>query len=79
MATQAVDVPNISEKSAIDEVQRRLARKFSHLPPDLITTAVAQAHARFEQSPVRDFVPLLVERRARQELSRQTALVAASS
>jgi hypothetical protein len=43
----------------IDEVQRRLAGKFVQLSPDQIAAAVAQVHARFEHSRVRDFVPLL--------------------
>jgi hypothetical protein len=29
-----------------------------------VATAVREAHARFETSKIRDFVPLLVERRA---------------
>jgi hypothetical protein len=31
---------------------------------------VEDAHARFEQSRIRDFVPLFVERRARAELAK---------
>lgn len=78
VGAQSVSVPDIREKASIDEVQRRLARKFEHLSLDQIATAVTQAHARFEHIRVRDFVPLLVERRAGGELSRQTALAAAS-
>jgi hypothetical protein len=48
---------------------KRLVRKFSHIPKDQISTTVAQAHARFEHSRVRDFKPLLVERRARVALA----------
>jgi hypothetical protein len=59
-----------SEAALIDEVQQRLVRKFSHVPKDQISTTVAHAHARFEHSRVRDFIPLLVERRARAELAR---------
>jgi hypothetical protein len=47
----------------------RLVRKFSHIPKDHIKATVAQAHARFEHSTVRDFIPLLVERRARLALA----------
>jgi hypothetical protein len=46
------------------------------LPSDEITHAVTRAHARFTHSRVRDFIPLLVERRAGAELSRRAGLVA---
>jgi hypothetical protein len=72
-------VAEISERTLIDEVERRLIRKYAHLAPNQISTAVQRAHARFEQCPIRDFVPLLVERRVRQELSRSTELATAPS
>ncbi|MDT5092030.1 MAG: hypothetical protein QOH60_1393 [Mycobacterium sp.] len=53
----------------MEEIRERLTGKFAQVPPDQIAGAVAQAHARFENSKVRDFVPLLVERRATRELS----------
>jgi hypothetical protein len=65
-----------SEAALVDEVQQRLVRKFSHVPKDQISTTVAQAHARFEDSRIRDFVPLLVERRARAALAELTEPVA---
>jgi hypothetical protein len=34
-----------------------------------VSSAIHVAHARFEQSPIRDFIPLLVERRARVDLA----------
>jgi hypothetical protein len=76
---QADRVPDSSEKALIDEVQRRLTRKYAHLAEDLISSTVQQVHSRFEHSKVRDFVPLLVERRASDQLSRHSELVPASS
>src|ERR1700694_5247008 len=67
---QAVDVAQISETLLIDQVVQRLTTRYAGLPPDQVAGAVRSAHARFEQSPIREFVPLLVERRARSELSR---------
>jgi hypothetical protein len=58
--------------------KHRLTDVYAHLPADQISTVVAQAHARFEHSAVRDFIPLLVERRARAELSRHSELLAAA-
>ena len=67
----------ISEELMIADVEHRLTGKYGHLPPDQISAAVQNAHARFAQSPIRDFVPLLVERHARAELTkpRQPAAV----
>lgn len=59
----------ISEHVLIAEVERRLTSKYAELPPDRISTAIQSAHARFDHSPIRDFVPLLVERLARAELA----------
>jgi hypothetical protein len=59
----------ISEQLLITEVERRLTSKYAQLPPDRISSAIQNACARFEHSPIRDFVPLLVERRARADLA----------
>jgi hypothetical protein len=58
-----------TEQLLIAEVERQLTSKYAQLSPDRISTANQHAHARFEQSPIQDFVPLLVERRARAELA----------
>jgi hypothetical protein len=58
-----------SEQELLDDVVQRLVGKFSHLPVGLITSAVDDAHRHFEHSAVRDFVLLLVERRASNELA----------
>jgi hypothetical protein len=59
----------MSEQVLIAEAGRRLTSTYAEIPPDRVLTAIQQAHARFEESPIRDFVPLLVERRARAELA----------
>ena len=61
------------ERAQIDAVQRRLALKYTELPHDHVAAVVQRMHARFDQSTVRDYVPLLVERSAREELSKSTA------
>jgi hypothetical protein len=68
----------ISEQLLIAEVERRLTSKYAQIPPDQISTVVQNAHARFEQSPIRDFVPLIVERHARAELAKVTETVGTS-
>ncbi|MGE0171090.1 three-helix bundle dimerization domain-containing protein [Nocardioides sp.] len=69
----------ISETLLIDQVVQRLTTRYADLPPEHVAGAVQSAHARFEQCPIREFVPLLVERRARAELSRNAGLLAVSS
>ncbi|CAJ1495080.1 three-helix bundle dimerization domain-containing protein [[Mycobacterium] burgundiense] len=62
-----------TEEELLTEVQRRLANEFSELPDDVVSAAVWQARDRFTGSKIRDFVPLLVERRAVAELSHAMA------
>jgi hypothetical protein len=61
------------ERAQIDAVQRRLAQKYAELPHDHVAAVVQHVHAGFNQSTLRDFIPLLVERRAGEELARSTA------
>jgi hypothetical protein len=60
---------DLSEQAALAQVEDRLTSRYADLPPDRVSAVIQDAHARFEQSPIRDFVPLLVERRALRELS----------
>ena len=60
----------MSEQALIAEVERRLTSEYAHLAPDQISSVVRSTHARFEQSRIREFVPVLVERLARAELSK---------
>jgi len=59
-----------TESTAIQQVVDRLKQSYPSVPPDTVTTVVHQNHARFDGRPVRDFVPLFVERGARQELAK---------
>jgi hypothetical protein len=67
---EAVAVATIAEQTSVAEVQARLTDKYPQFSPDDIATTVARVHARFDGSRIRDFVPLLVERGARAELSK---------
>jgi hypothetical protein len=59
------------EQAALNGAQHRLQARFPTLPPETVAEAVKMAHARFAGRPVRDFVPLLVEREAADHLRRQ--------
>ena len=58
----------------IDDVERRLADKYSSLPVDQVSVVVSHAYARFQSSRVRGFIPLLVQRRAAEELEELSVL-----
>ncbi len=58
-----------SELELVDEVVGRLVGQFPQLPAGLIATAVEDAYMHLAQSVIRDYIPLLVERRARMELA----------
>ena len=60
----------ISEQTMVEEVERGLANNYADVPAERIGAIVGGAYARFERSPIRDFVPLFVERRARAELAK---------
>jgi len=63
-------VIDLSEQTIIEQLVERLAQKYPALPTETISAVVRQNHARFDGRPVRDYVPLFVERGATQQLSR---------
>ena len=50
------------EIHAMDELADRLRSRFPDARPDRIKQAVAQVHHQYDGSPIRDFIPVLVER-----------------
>ena len=60
---------DLSEQTALAQVEERLSSTYDQLPRSTVADAVRDAQAAFEGRPIRDFVPLLVERRARALLS----------
>jgi hypothetical protein len=65
---KAVRMPQ-EERAWIRDAECRLAKKYAAFSADYIGTVVQQVYAQFRSSRVRDFIPLLVERRADEELS----------
>lgn len=51
------------EDAAVAEVVSRLVDQHPEIPADQIRADVRAEHARFATATVRDFVPLLLERR----------------
>jgi hypothetical protein len=58
------------EWSAIKQLVDRLRDVYPDVPADTVVTVVHHTHAKFDGHPVRDFVPLFVERGAKEELTR---------
>ncbi|MGW0159933.1 three-helix bundle dimerization domain-containing protein [Mycobacterium sp. NPDC003323] len=54
----------LPESEQIAAVEDRLVKRFNDLPAHEVKTTVAAAHQHFIESTVRDYIALLVERRA---------------
>jgi hypothetical protein len=60
------------ETTLLADIERRLIDEFPGVSLVVVDVLIRQEHARFETSPIRDFVPLLVEKQARQQLKHGT-------
>jgi hypothetical protein len=63
---------NSNEAEAMSRIVRRLQQQFPELPPEAIEHAVSGHYEQFDGRPVRDFVPILVERAAKSDLRSTT-------
>ena len=59
----------MDEQTHISDIVGRLTRTYPTLPPATITEVVHDLHLRFNGAPVREFVPLFMERNARSALA----------
>jgi hypothetical protein len=60
----------VREQQAMRQVKDRLTQSFTPAHSERqIAQTVSAVHHRFDGRPVRDFVPVLVERYAREELA----------
>ena len=60
------------ETRAVTEVVQRLVAAYPALAADVVQQTVQTTYARFAGSPIRDFVPVLVERMAKTDLSQSS-------
>ena len=58
----------IDERQAVEQVSERLAARFPDVPAAVVRSTVRDEHSKL-QGPVRAYVPVLVERAARERLS----------
>jgi hypothetical protein len=63
-------VIELSEQTIIDQVVERLTSRYPTIEATTVSIVVRDMHSRFEGRPLRDYVPLFVERNARTELDR---------
>lgn len=56
------------EQQHIDMIADTLKVRHADTPADTVSQIVDDAYRRFDGQPIRDFVPLLVERRAQEQL-----------
>ncbi|MCE9515518.1 MAG: hypothetical protein NTY24_13895 [Mycobacterium sp.] len=59
----------LDEQILLAELVERLTESCPTVPPETVAEVVHSLHARFNEAPIREFVPLLVEREARMALS----------
>ena len=60
---------NIDEPQALAQVTDRLAARFPDLALDTVRTVIEGEHRKLDGRPVRNYVPVLVERAAREALT----------
>ncbi|WP_232840291.1 MULTISPECIES: three-helix bundle dimerization domain-containing protein [Nocardia] len=73
-------VDTVREEKAIRRLTERLLETYRDThPAEHVQTAIEEARARFAGHPVREFVPVLVERVARRELEPDSAQVVAAA
>lgn len=63
-----MELDTVREEKAIRDLENRLVDSLPEATPEQVGSAVQNAHQRFDGLPIRDFVPILVERIVRREL-----------
>jgi hypothetical protein len=63
----------LTAEQVIDQLADRLVPSYPGVEADEVSRVVHEEYARYEGRPIRDFVPLLVERHAKEELEKLIA------
>jgi hypothetical protein len=67
---ETLGVIELSEQTIIEQLVVRLKNRYPAVSEATVASVVHDVHAKFDGRPLRDFVPLLVERNAVSELDR---------
>jgi hypothetical protein len=59
----------LSEQQVIEELTDRLANVYATVQLDRVSRIVSEEYARFEGRPIREYIPLFVERNAKAALA----------
>lgn len=62
-------VVSAEEDRLIGQVVDRLLAGFPQVPQDTVQEMARSVHHRFDDAPIRDFVPLFVERHTKEKLA----------
>jgi hypothetical protein len=68
--SQTSGVIELSEQTVIEQLVARLTSRYPGISQSTVASVVRDVHSRFDGRPLRDYIPLLVERKARSELER---------
>ncbi|HEX2285152.1 MAG TPA: hypothetical protein VHI10_10085 [Mycobacterium sp.] len=60
----------LSEQTIIDHLVERLASRYPEISATTVSSVVHDIYSRYDGRPLRDYVPLFVERNATAELDR---------
>jgi len=67
-------VIELSEQTVIDQLVVRLTSRYPAISESTVSMVVRDIHAKYDGRPLRDFIPLFVERNAKNELERLGAV-----
>ncbi len=59
----------LSEQTIIEQLVERLTSHYPTVSRDTVAAVVQENHARFQGRPLREYIPLFVERSARRDLA----------
>lgn len=65
-------ITEVDEEVLLADIERQLVDDFPEVPPKVVDALLREEHARFAHSRVREFVPLLVEKNAREQLKQRS-------
>ena len=72
---QTLGVIELSGQTVIEQLVVRLTSRYPAISESTVSSVVRDVHSRYDGRPLRDFVPLFVERHAKSEFERLTATV----
>jgi hypothetical protein len=58
----------VNERALLADIKLRLIEQFPDVEPGVVDALIRRECGRFEGSPIRDFIPLLVEKHVRRQL-----------